>query len=117
LLISLAIVRQRQRIQHERALMQKTSPVGMMLDFAYGGGTAISRPSAGKPDQAGATGAASTAAPVLALAAASTAWWESRRPPGWTLEQHLADPSAGCDGTVQERALAQAVAYWVGQGG
>jgi hypothetical protein len=97
--------------------MQKSSPVGMMLDFAYGRGTADGRPSAGKPDQAGATGSANMAVPVVALAAASRAWWESRRPPGWTLEQHLADPTAGCDGTAQERALAEAVAHWVGQDG
>jgi hypothetical protein len=90
--------------------MQKSSPVGMMLDFAYGRGTADSRPSADKPDQAEATGSAN-----MALAAASRAWWESRRPSGWTLEQHLAEPIAGCDSTAQERALAQAVAHWIGQ--
>lgn len=96
--------------------MQGSSPVGMMLDFAYGRGTVDSKSLAGKPDQACATSSAETAAPVLTLAAAATAWWESRQSPGWTLEQHLADPAAGCDSTVQERALAQAVAQWVGQG-
>ena len=96
--------------------MQKYSPVGMMLDFAYGRGAVDSKPSAGKPDQARATSSANTAAPVLALAAASKAWWESCRPPGWTLGQHLADPTAGCEATAQERALAQAVAHWVRQG-
>lgn len=96
--------------------MQKTSPVGMMLDFAYGRGTVDSKPSSVRPDQSGATSAANTTAPIPALAAASKAWWESRRPRGWTLEQHLADPTAGCSGTAQERALAEAVAYWIRQG-
>lgn len=95
--------------------MQKFSPVGMMLDYAYGRGAADSKTSAGKPNHSRAS-PANTAVPLLALAAASQAWWESRRPPGWTLEQHLADPSAGGTGTAQERALAEAVAHWVGQG-
>ena len=96
--------------------MQKITPVGMMLDFAYGRGTADSKPSSVRPNQSGATSAANTTTPILALAAASKAWWESRRPQGWTLEQHLADPTAGCVGAAQERALAEAVAHWVGQG-
>jgi hypothetical protein len=50
---------------------------------------------------------------MLALAAGSRAWWESRRLQGWTLEQHLADPTAGCDGTEEEQALAKAVAAWL----
>jgi hypothetical protein len=52
---------------------------------------------------------------MLALAAAASAWWESRRPDGWTLEQHLAEPIAGCNGTAQEVVLAEAVEHWVGQ--
>lgn len=96
--------------------MQKRSPVGMMLDFAHGRGIADSTPCAGRPDQTQASSAVNTTTLVLALAVASKAWWESRRPPGWTLEQHLADPSAGCSGTAQERALAASVAQWVRKG-
>gem|GEM_PF-5001015 len=50
---------------------------------------------------------------MLALAAAAKAWWETGRPEGWSLEQHLADPAAGCNASAQERALAEAVAQWV----
>ncbi|WP_043458857.1 hypothetical protein [Azohydromonas australica] len=96
--------------------MQKFSPIGMMLDFAYGRGSADSKASGGKPNHSRATSPANTAVPLLALAAASQAWWESHRPSGWTLEQHLADPTAGCNSTAQERALAEAVAHWIGQG-
>jgi hypothetical protein len=112
-----AILPGRHRIQHERAFMDKFSPVAMMLDFAYGGRRpAHAKASPSNFDPARPTSADTAAAPPLALAAASRAWWESRRPPGWTLEQHLADPTAGCNGTAQERALAEAVAHWVGQG-
>lgn len=53
---------------------------------------------------------------MLALVAAAKVWWEAGRPEGWSLEQHLADPAAGCSGSVKERVLAEAVAQWVEQG-
>ncbi|WP_157269535.1 hypothetical protein [Azohydromonas aeria] len=53
---------------------------------------------------------------MLALAAAARAWWEAGRPDGWSLEQHLADPAAGCSDSAQERALAVTVAQWVRPG-
>jgi hypothetical protein len=96
--------------------MQKFSPVGMMLDFAYGRETANTKPSVTKLNQARATSSTNTTVPMQLLAAASQAWWESRRPQGWTLEQHLADPTAGCNSTEEERALAEAVARWTWQG-
>jgi hypothetical protein len=45
---------------------------------------------------------------ILAFAAASIAWWGSRRPQGWTQEQYLAESAAGCDSTEEEQALAKA---------
>jgi hypothetical protein len=53
---------------------------------------------------------------MLALAAAARAWWEASQLGGWSLEQHLADPAAGCNASAQERALAATVAQWVKQG-
>jgi hypothetical protein len=87
----------------------------MMLDLAHGRGLADGKGSAGKVPRASTISAVDTQAPVLALAAASKAWWESRRPQGWTFEQHLADPTAGCNGTADDQALAQAVAGWLRQ--
>lgn len=43
--------------------------------------------------------------------AAAHAWWESKRPAQWTLQQHLQAPDVGCE-TPAEKALAQAVASW-----
>jgi hypothetical protein len=94
--------------------MNNHSPVGMMLQFAFGSG-----PMGAKASNRMATrgsGAIDTPPQMLALVAAATAWWESGRPEGWSLEQHLADPAAGCNGSAQERALAEAVALWVKQG-
>jgi hypothetical protein len=95
----------------QRALMNRTSAVGLMLDFACGRRPADAKASPGHFKPISTTSAGPAATPLLALVAASTAWWESRRPPGWTLEQHVADPTAGCDGTAQERALAEVVAH------
>jgi hypothetical protein len=88
----------------------------MMLQFAFGPGLTSAKPSSGPAEQASGT-VACEASPLqmLALAAAASAWWESRRPDGWTLEQHLAEPIAGCNGTAQEVVLAEAVEHWVGQ--
>lgn len=87
----------------------------MMLDLAYGRGLADGKGSAAKVPRAGTIRAGDTQASILAVAAASKGWWESRRPQGWTLEQHLADPTAGCSGIVNDQALAQAVAGWLRQ--
>ena len=95
--------------------MNRTSPVGMMLQFAFGPGPAGARSSNGVAAPESAAMACDTSAQRLAMAAAK-AWWESGRPEGWSLEQHLADPAAGCNGSAQERALAEAVAHWVKQG-
>lgn len=52
---------------------------------------------------------------MLALAAASRTWWESIRPQGWAVDQHLADSTAGCNETEEELALVKAVATWLRQ--
>ena len=40
---------------------------------------------------------------------AALAWWEGRRPHGFTAQDHLRDPMVNCCGEL-ERALARAVA-------
>ena len=94
--------------------MNKASPVGMMLQFAFGSGPVGAKASNSMAMRG--SGAIDTSPQMLALAAAATAWWESGRPEGWSLEQHLADPAAGCNCSSHERALAEAVALWVKQG-
>jgi hypothetical protein len=89
----------------------------MMLQFAFGSETGSARPASGPVTHANGVGACETAAQMLALAAAARSWWEARRPEGWSLEQHLADPAAGCSASAQERALAATVAHWIRQGG
>ena len=96
--------------------MNKASPVGMMLQFAFGPDPTSARSSGGPDTHAIDAMACDTSSQMLALVAAATAWWESGRPEGWSLEQHLADPAAGCNGSAQERALAEVVALWVKQG-
>jgi len=96
--------------------MNRSSPVGMMLQFAFGPGPGIARAADGPATPANGAVARETPPQLLALAAAARAWWEAGRPKGWSLEQHLADPTAGHDDTAQERALAEAVAHWVRQG-
>ena len=92
-----------------------SSPVGMMLQFAFGPGPASTKPVSGPATQANGAVACETTPQLLALVASARAWWEARRPEGWSLEQHLAEPAAGCSASAQERALAQAVAYWLRQ--
>ena len=78
------------------------SPVKMMLDAAFG---------RQQPSSAGGTDAAA----LHAVAEAAVTWWTQRRPSGWSLEQHLADPAVNCEGG-HERQLAQAAARWVSLG-
>lgn len=80
----------------------------MMLQFAFGPGSTGVGPSDGM--------ASEIPVHMQALAAAARAWWESSRPEGWSLEQHLAAPTAGCDGSEAERALAEAVGQWMRTG-
>jgi hypothetical protein len=87
----------------------------MMLQFAFGPGPENARLSRGAAAHAGGDVECETTPQMLALTAAARVWWESGRPEGWSLEQHLADPTAGCNGSAQERALAEAVAHWVEQ--
>ena len=97
--------------------MNRSSPVGMMLQFAFGPGPAgVQAPSAPAADSGGAM-AGELSPQMLALAAAARSWWEGNRPEGWSLEQHLGAPTVGCDGTAQEQTLAEAVAGWIRQGG
>ncbi|WP_156901412.1 hypothetical protein [Azohydromonas australica] len=93
--------------------MNRSSPVGMMLQFAFGPGSPGARPASGPSVHAGDACALEASPQMLALAAAARAWWEAGRPEGWSLEQHLAAPAAGCNASVQERALAVTVAQWV----
>lgn len=75
------------------------SPVKMMLDAAFG---------RQQPGSAGGT----DAAVLQAVAEAAVAWWIGRRPAGWSLAQHLADPAVNCEGD-HERELAAAAARWI----
>ena len=51
---------------------------------------------------------------LLILAAAAKAWWESKRPIGFTTAQHLANPTINCTGDLgPAQALALAVAVCV----
>lgn len=97
--------------------MNRSSPVGMMLQYAFGPGPARAGSSSGPASPAHSDIACDSSPQMLALAAAASAWWEAGRPEGWTLEQHLAAPTAGCSASVQEQALAEAVACLLRQGG
>lgn len=96
--------------------MQRSSPVGMMLQFAFGPGPERPKSSSGPASHASDDTACESLPQMLALVAAAKAWWEAGRPEGWSLEEHLADPAAGCRDGARERALAEAVAQWVKQG-
>lgn len=96
--------------------MNRPSPVGMMLQFAFGPGSAGAKPSSGPAAHASGTMDCEASPQMLALAAAAKAWWEDGRPQGWSLEQHLAHPTAGHDSSDAERALAAAVGEWLRQG-
>jgi hypothetical protein len=85
----------------------------MMLQFAFGPGPAGAKSTGRAAAPAHDALAAEGQAQLLALATAAQAWWESGRPAGWSLEQHLADPAAGRDGSEAERALAEAVGQWL----
>jgi len=87
----------------------------MMLQFAFGPGPASTRPASGPATHANGAVAGETAPQLQALAASARVWWEARRPEGWSLEQHLADPAAGCNASAHEQALAEAVANWLRQ--
>jgi hypothetical protein len=88
----------------------------MMLQFAFGPDPANARSFRSPAAHAGGNVEGEPSPQMLALAAAARVWWERGRPQGWTMEEHLADPAAGCDGSEQQRALAEAVACWVKQG-
>jgi hypothetical protein len=88
----------------------------MMLQFAFGPGPTNARSSRGPAAHAGGNVECEPSPQMLALVAAARAWWESGRPEGWSLEEHLADPAVGCDGSQPQRALAEAIACWVKQG-
>jgi hypothetical protein len=76
------------------------SPVKMMLDAAFG--RQQPRMKVGSTDSAA----------LNAVAEAAVAWWEARRPAGWSMEQYLVDPAANCENDY-ERELAEAAAKWV----
>ncbi|WP_157267177.1 hypothetical protein [Azohydromonas aeria] len=95
--------------------MNRSSPVGMMLQYAFGPGPVSAKPPSGSEFQASNDTTCEVSPQMLALAAAARTWWEAGRPKGWSLEQHLADPAAGCNASARERALAEAVAQWVKQ--
>jgi hypothetical protein len=96
--------------------MKQSSPVGMMLQFAFGPGPTSTKSSSSRDTQAIGAMTCGTSSQKLALATAARQWWESSRSEGWSLEQHLATPVAGCSASAQERALAATVAQWVKQG-
>lgn len=49
------------------------------------------------------------------LLEAAMAWWESKRPDGWTAERHLGEPLFGCT-TEAEEKLARICADWKSAG-
>ena len=95
--------------------MNRSSPVGMMLQFAFGPGSTGAARSSVPANHAGDDSTLEASPQMLALAAAARTWWEAGRPEGWSLEQHLADPTAGRSALPQERALAEAVGMWLRQ--
>jgi hypothetical protein len=106
----------RVEVDEKGRLMNQSSPVGMMLQFAFGPGSAGAKSPSSLTANADGDMACETSLQILALAAAARTWWESGRPKGWSLEQHLADPTIGHDGSEAERALAEAIGQWVQQG-
>jgi hypothetical protein len=50
--------------------------------------------------------------PENGIAQHAKAWWESFRPMGWTVEEHLRNPTINTSGESEE-ALAAAVARWI----
>ena len=42
-------------------------------------------------------------------------WWEGKRPVGWTLEQHLENPTINCAGSIRDEKLAQYVGQHLNQ--
>ena len=96
--------------------MNRASPVGMMLQYAFGPGAASAVSSSRAAMHADGAMECEMAPQMLALAAAAQAWWEGGRPAGWSLQQHLAEPTAGCDGSEAQCALAAAVAQWIKHG-
>jgi hypothetical protein len=53
---------------------------------------------------------------LLRLADSSKAWFRSKRPFMYSLEQHLEHPTINCV-TEREKELAKAVANWIKKGG
>ncbi|WP_157269275.1 hypothetical protein [Azohydromonas aeria] len=96
--------------------MNRSSPVGMMLQYAFGRGPSRAGSSSGPASPANSDITCDLSPQMLALAAPARAWWEAGRPEGWSLEQHLAAPTAGCSACVLEQALAEAVACLERQG-
>lgn len=47
---------------------------------------------------------------------AAKRWWTAQRPEGWTLDQHLDEPTVNCTSKTS-RDLATAVADWCKLGG
>ena len=88
----------------------------MMSQFAFGPGPTSTKSLSSRDTHAIGAMTCGTSSQMLALATAASAWWESSRPEGWSLEQHLATPAAGYSASAQERALAATVAQWVKQG-
>lgn len=63
-------------------------------------------------DQAARNDESGTSLPssLLLVIGAASAWWAARRPIGWTLDQHLAEPCVNTGPSRAEAALAKAVA-------
>lgn len=51
--------------------------------------------------------------PSRAVVIQAVKWWKMRRPVGWTMEQHLANPGINCAGTDADKALAIAIGAMV----
>jgi hypothetical protein len=44
---------------------------------------------------------------------AAIQWWKSKKPRGWTYEQHMSNPTVNCEKTKEEKELAKSIARFL----